>query len=191
MLHSRVKVFAVFLLLGTFTVRAQNSDAPKMYGTLVSKVTSIRNTSAVLVGGRGGWIVDQRFAVGIEGYMLLSNVKAQVPDTSGNRFLTADYGGVDLEYSVPLGTRYSLTVQTLIGGGSIGHKETPYLDRRQYHDPFVVLEPGASVEIAVTRIFRIGAGASYRHVAFLKSDLATRQELSGPAGFLSLKVGFF
>jgi hypothetical protein len=144
-----MKNLAVLLLFFTVPALAQNGHPGSVYGTVVSKIATVRNTTALFVGGRGGWIFDHKFAVGIEGYMLLNNVKARIPDSSGNRYLTTDYGGVDLEYFVSVGDRYYLTVQTLIGGGSIGHKEIPYLDRRQYHDPFLVLEPSAGLEAAV------------------------------------------
>lgn len=186
-----MKTFALLCFLVVVPASAQNSETGRMYGAVVSKVGMVRDTKALFVGGRGGWIIDDAFAIGIEGYMLVNNIDARVPDTSGNHFLTMDYGGIDLEYITPIGGHYYLTFQTLIGGGAIGHQEVPYLDRRQYHDPFIVVEPGVSVEIAATSIFRIGIGASYRQIALLKSNLATQNELSGPSGFLSLKVGFF
>lgn len=186
-----MKILALLCFLAVVPVSAQNSEPSTVYGTVVSHVGMVRNTAALFVGGRGGWIFDHTFALGIEGYMLMNNIDARVPDTAGNHFLTMDYGGIDLEYITPVGEHIYLTIQTLIGGGSIGHKEIPYLDRRQYHDPFAVLEPSISAEVAVTSIFRIGIGASYRQVALLKSNLATENELSGPSGFLSLKVGFY
>jgi hypothetical protein len=160
------------------------------YGALVSRIGLVRNSTAVFVGGRGGWIVVNTFSIGIGGYMLMNDVSARIPDTSGNHLMTLEYGGLDLEYSSRISDSYSLTLQALIGAGSIGHKEIPYLNRRQYHDPFFVFEPSLSIEIGVTRILRIGIGACYREVAWLKSDLASSADLSGPSGLLSLKFGF-
>ena len=160
------------------------------YGAVVSRIGLVRNSPAVFVGGRGGWIVGHTLAIGIGGYMLVNDVSARIPDTSGNHVMTMDYGGLDLEYGSQISDSYSLTVQALIGAGSIGHKEIPYLNRRQYHDPFLVFEPSLSIEIGITKIFRIGIGAGYREVAWLKSDLASSADLSGPSGFLSLKFGF-
>jgi hypothetical protein len=104
--------------------------------------------------------------------------------------MTLEYGGLDLEYILPIDGFYFMTLQMLVGAGSISHREIPYLNRKQYHDPFFVFEPGFNIEIGVTKNFRIGIGISCREVAWLKSDLASSADLSGPSGFLSLKFGF-
>ncbi len=188
---SSLRFLAILILLATMPALAQNTESSGEYGTVASKIGMVRSTKALFVGGRGGWIIDHTFAIGIGGYTLLNDIEARIPDTAGNHLMTLNYGGVDLEYISPIGESYYLAIQALVGAGAIGHKEIPYLDRRQYHDPFFVLEPSVTVEIAVTKIFRIGIGASYREVAWLESNLATQADLSGPSGFLSLKVGFF
>jgi hypothetical protein len=160
------------------------------YGVVTSSVGSIRNTSAVLLGGRGGWIVSPTFSIGIAGYALMNDVSARLPDTSGNRFMTMSYGGIDLEYTFAINNTWFLTFQELIGAGSISHKESPYLNKKQYHDPFAVFEPSLSIEVGVAKIFRIGIGASYRDVEWLESSLATKADLGGPSAFVSLKIGF-
>ncbi len=170
---------------------AQNTDSQRIFGAVTSSVATLRNTSAVLVGGQGGWMPDPSFAVGIEGYTLVSNVPSRVVDTLGNHDLTLSYGGATLDYVVPLGQSFYAVFHALVGGGSISHKEGPYIDRRQYHDPFVVVEPRVTVETAISKIFRIGVGVSYRQVAWLNSSLATQSDLSGVSGSLTLEVGFF
>lgn len=185
-----IKILAVSLLFTVMPASAQNTEPSSVYGTVISNAGTVRNSAALFIGGRGGWIFDHTYAVGIEGYMLMNNIDARIPDTSGNHYLTMSYGGIELEYIAPFGGFSYLTFHTLIGGGSISHKEIPYLDRRQYHDPFAVVEPSVSIEVAAANIFRIGMGASYRQVAWLKSSLATQEELSGPSAFLFFKVGF-
>jgi hypothetical protein len=184
------EIIAALLLLASTSAFAQFPDSVKAYGAVVSRISTLRNTTAITIGGRGGWIIDHTYGIGIGGYMLANNVDARKPDTSGNHWMTLSYGGVDLEYVSAINDSYFLTLQALIGAGSISHEEIPYLDRRQYHDPFFVFEPGVGIEIGVTKIFRIGIGASYRQVAWLKSNLASSADVSGPSAFLSLKVGF-
>jgi hypothetical protein len=191
MFSSSLRILAVLLLLETMPAFAQNTESSGEYGTLVSNIGLVRNTKALFIGGRGGWSFDHTFAIGVGGYTLLNDINARIPDTSGNHLMTMSYGGVDLEYISSIGDSYYLTIQALVGTGAIGHKETVYLNPRQYHDPFFVFEPSVSVEIMVTKIFRIGIGASYREVALLESNLASRADLCGASGFLSLKVGFF
>ena len=184
------KIFALLVLLATASAAAQQADTLREFGAVVTKVSTLRNGTALIIGGRGGWIIDRAYAVGIEGYMLMNNIEARIPDTSGNHLLTFSYGGLDLEYSPSLGNSFSWTLQVLVGAGSIGHKEIPYLDRRQYHDPFFVLEPSLTVEMGLMKILRLGFGAGYRGVGGLKSALASGKELSGPSASLSLKIGF-
>lgn len=183
-------IIVALLFLASTSAFAQFPDSVKAYGAVVSRISALRNTTAITIGGRGGWIIDHKFGIGIGGYMLANNVDAGIPDTAGNHWMTLSYGGVDLEYVSTISDSYFLTLQALIGAGSISHEEIPYLDRRQYHDPFVVVEPGVGLEIGVTRIFRIGIGVSYKQVAWLKSSIASSADLSGPSAFLSLKVGF-
>lgn len=190
-LSNSLRILAALLLLNTVPALAQNAESSGEYATVVSNTGMVRNTRALFIGGRGGWTFDHTYAIGIGGYTLLNDIQARIPDTSGNYLMTMSYGGFDLEYSSSIGESYYVTIQTLVGAGSIGHKETVYLNPRQYHDPFFVFEPSVSVEIAVTKIFRIGIGASYREVASLESNIASNSDLSGASGFLSLKVGFF
>lgn len=188
---SVIGILTVVQLLLVAHSSAQDADNVKEFGAVISKAGTVRNKSALFIGGQGGWNFDRSFAVGIGGYMMLNNIVARVPDSLGNHDLTLSYGGVTLDYLVPIGESFYAVVQMLIGGGAIGHKETRYLDRRQYHDPFFIVEPGITIDMAISKIFRIGIGASYRGTAWLKSDLATQSELNSFSGNLSLKAGFF
>ncbi len=170
---------------------AQGAGSQKIFGDVTSTVTTLRNSSAVLIGGQGGWMVSRTLALGIEGFTLVNNVESRVPDTLGDRSLTFNYGGVTFGYVLPFAGSYDAVFQALVGGGSISHKETPYRDRRQYHDPFLVIEPRVMVETPISKVFRLGIGASYRRIALLTSSLATQSELSGISATVSLKVGFF
>jgi hypothetical protein len=191
----RLGLFLASILVmshASFAQSVQNSanGATGEYGAISSIVGSVRNTTAVLVGGRGGWILSPSFSMGIAGYTLVNDISGRQPDTAGNRLMTLSYGGIDLEYTFALSESLYLTFQELIGAGSISHRESPYHNPKQYHDPFAVFEPSVSLEVGVSKIFRIGIGASYREVEWLDSNIATRADLGGPSGFLFLKIGF-
>jgi hypothetical protein len=186
-----VAVTVIILLVAPVILFGQNTESVGVYGALDARVSTVRNTTAILAGGRGGWIFDRSFGVGIGGYMLTNHVRAGVQDTSGNSWMTLSYGGLDLEYASSYNDAISVTYQALVGAGSISHDEIPYLDRRQYHDPFFVFEPGIGIELAVSRIFSLGLSVNYRFVGFLSSPLATNSELGGPEANLGLKVGIF
>ncbi len=170
---------------------AQEAHNPGIFGAVTSDVTTLRGATAVFAGGEGGWMLGRSFGLGIAGHTLLNDIESRVADTLGNHGLTLSYGGVTFAYVLPLEGPFDAVLGALVGGGSISHNEVPYIDRRQYHDPFLVIEPRVSVEASLSKIFRIAVGASYRQVAWLRSSLATQSELSGVSGNLTLKVGFF
>ncbi len=183
-------VTALFVL-ATCSAFGQNGESNLEYGAVVSKIGTLRNASAIFVGGQGGWILDRNYAIGIGGYLLVNNVRARVPDTSGNDRMMASYGGLDLEYLYPFYDSFLITVQTLVGGGAIGHMENTYINPRQHYAPFFVLEPGVNIDFGISTIFRLGVGASYRFVGWLSSAIATNADMSGLMFNVSIKAGFF
>ncbi|MBM2841488.1 MAG: hypothetical protein HW412_2016, partial [Bacteroidetes bacterium] len=68
------------------------------YGAFVVKFCSVNNEFGVLVGGRGGWIIDHTFAIGGAGYGLANNVHSRVAGPLGERCVNFGYGGLALEY---------------------------------------------------------------------------------------------
>ncbi|HEY6952938.1 MAG TPA: hypothetical protein VI758_11055 [Bacteroidota bacterium] len=191
-----VSLFIVVLCIVTsasFAQDNQNSASVSSgeFGAIDTRIGTVRNATAIFVGGRGGWIINQAVAIGIGGYALVNNVPARIPDTSGNHLLTMAYGGIDVEYNLLTTGSLRITFEELLGAGSISHEEIPYLNHRQYHDPFLVFEPGLSAEFKVTRILSVGAGVSHRVVFLLSSKLASNAELGSPSGFVSLNVGLY
>ncbi len=49
------------------------------FGGPVVKMTSLNGQDGILVGGRGGWILNHSFIIGGGGYGLANNVRAKVP----------------------------------------------------------------------------------------------------------------
>ena len=49
------------------------------FGGPVIKYTQIKGEPAVLVGGRGGWIINHTFIIGGGGYGLVNDIKANNP----------------------------------------------------------------------------------------------------------------
>ena len=162
------------------------------FGGPVVKVTSINGESAVLVGGRGGWIINHTFVLGGAGYGLVTNVNAKKTD-SVHQFIQMGYGGLDLEYIASSNDLVHLSLGLLIGGGSIGFKDENenLFDNHRTIKGFFVLEPSAHANLNVTHFFRIAGGISYRYVNGLKSPLSTNADLSGLSAVLTLKFGKF
>jgi hypothetical protein len=188
---SPVLPIVLLFLMTTCTAFAQQTESSGEYGVVTVKIGTIRNLDATFAGGRGGWILDHAYGIGIGGYWLVNDLPARAPDTSGNSRMMVSYGGLDIEYSVPLDSTFHITAQGLLGGGAVGHMEKRYVNSRPHYDPFVVFEPGVNVDIGLTGIFRLTVGGSYRFVGRLSSPVATNSDLSGPMVNVSIKAGFF
>ena len=70
------------------------------FGGPVVKCSQINNKNALLVGGRGGWIIDHRITIGGGGYGLVTKVptiSSQV-DGADAPSLGMGYGGLEVGY---------------------------------------------------------------------------------------------
>jgi hypothetical protein len=162
------------------------------FGGPVVKFGSVNGEGGILVGGRGGWIINHTFILGGGGYGLANNVKAKVLGPDGERYLNFGYGGVELEYIAESDKLMHLSVMTLIGGGGIGWRdENVGSGMDSNSDAFFILEPAAQINLNVTKYFRISAGVSYRFVSGVNSPATTNADLAGPTAVLTLRFGTF
>jgi hypothetical protein len=190
----------VFLLVIVFTFSALAQEATLINGEIESggfggpvlKVTNINGENAVMVGGRGGWIINHSIVLGGGGYGLVTDVKAKVTD-SIHQYIEMGYGGLELEYITSSNDLLHLSMGLLVGAGGIGykHEDNDVFHTSQNNNSFFVLEPSVNANLNVTHSFRIAAGVSYRYVSGLKSIVSTNADLSGPSANLIFKFGKF
>jgi hypothetical protein len=160
------------------------------FGGPVLKVTSLAGSTGVLVGGRGGWIINHSFILGGGGYGLANYVRAETPGPNGEPYINFGYGGLELEYVRNWDKLVHYSVGLLIGGGGVGHRgeyNSGDVDSRG----FFVMEPWAEAHVNIVEFFRISGGISYRWVTGADSPVASDGELSGVAGVLTLRFGSF
>ena len=162
------------------------------FGGPVLKMTNINGENTVLVGGRGGWIINHSFVLGGGGYGLVPDVKAKVSD-SIHQYIEMGYGGLEIEYIASSNDLLHLSMGLLVGGGGIGYKhdDNDMFTTSNNKNSFFVLEPNVNANLNVTHFFRIAAGVSYRYVSGLKSIVSTNADLSGPSAILTFKFGKF
>ncbi|RPH89069.1 MAG: hypothetical protein EHM72_20845 [Calditrichaeota bacterium] len=140
------------------------------YGGPFMQFTQMKGSSAIMVGGRGGWIINHSFVLGGGGYGLASPIKAGLYTENGEElYLQAGFGGLMLEYYFEPNRLWHFSVQSFIGGGSVNYSDRRYdndeWDDRDHiygDDTFFYLEPGLTLTLNLTKFMRIGAGASYR-----------------------------
>lgn len=164
------------------------------YGAPVVKFTEVAGESAVLVGGRGGWIINHMFVLGGGGYGLSTHVDARTPGPFGERYLDFGYGGVILEYVIKSDRVVHGSLEVLVGGGAINHRRD--WDDSDWRgapraDAVTVLEPGGTVDVNITTWFRASAGLTYRIVTGARRVMATDGDLSAVSATLVFRFGKF
>jgi hypothetical protein len=172
------------------------------FGGPVIKYTQIKGEPAILVGGRGGWIINHTFIIGGGGYGLANDIRANNPLIVApgitKPYLNFGYGGLELEYIIESDKLLHFSVYSLIGAGSVSyraglfnHNETDWDHSGSPNDAFFVFEPAANVELNIISFLRINAGVSYRFVSGVNFDDLENSDLAGLSANLTLKFGAF
>lgn len=162
------------------------------FGAPVVKFTEVDNRFGVLVGGRGGWIINGSFVIGGGGYGLANqNNFEHITNTLGDRGrLEMGYGGLELAYVHRPDELVHFSVVVLIGaGGLVWNPQGQF--GRQEDDAFFIAEPAVDVVLNVTTFFRAGLGLSYRFVRDVQLFDLRDGDISGLAGVVTLKFGSF
>ena len=91
------------------------------FGAPVVKFTGIDDRFGVLVGGRGGWIINGSFVLGAGGYGLanVNNFERSVAALGDTRRLVMGYGGLELEYVHRPDELVHFSTNLLIGAGGL------------------------------------------------------------------------
>jgi hypothetical protein len=169
------------------------------YGAFTINYSNIGGQNALVTGGRGGFIFDHSFAIGLGGYGFFNNIEYNDMDDFRNQNLGGGYGGLLLEPIIAGRSPFHVAFPVLIGMGGITHT-----DNRGWYggwgssdsflygeDAFFVIEPAIDLEFNMTRFFRLAATASYRFTS--KIDLFNTDEyvLNGFNFGLTFKFGKF
>jgi hypothetical protein len=162
------------------------------YAAPLFKVGQINSESGIFLGGQGGWIINHRLVLGLSGYGLVNEV--EIKDAQ-NLKLKFGCGGVFLEYIFSSDKLLHLSLQSIIGAGSVRYDVKKYEDDHDdvnYNDAaFFVLEPGINLLLNVSTNFRIGAGATYRYVSGVEYENLSNSDLSGVSAQILFKFGVF
>jgi len=186
------------LLLITLPLLAQEETLVKGdiesggFGGPVVKFGTFNGELGVLVGGRGGWIINHSFILGGGGYGLANNVRAKTLGPNGERYVNFGYGGLELEYIPQSDKLVHLSFMVLIGAGGVGWRDEDVgVSRNSEGDAFFIVEPAVHATLNVTKYFRISAGASFRVISGVNSDVSSNASLGGPSAVLTFRFGKF
>ncbi|MBP7461292.1 MAG: hypothetical protein KBA26_08380 [Candidatus Delongbacteria bacterium] len=172
------------------------------YGGPECRITNINGETGLLVGGRGGLIMNKSLVIGIAGYGLVTDhrIRDYVPADSSKVYLRGGWGGLMIEYIHSSNQVVHFTLSSLVGGGAAGYSGSLYhhhndddddKDWMYEEDAFFVFEPGASIEANIFKFMRLNLGVSYRMVSGLSLPNTENEDLSGLSGNLTFKFGSF
>jgi hypothetical protein len=188
-------ISVLFIMSVTATAQEQTLIAGEVahggFGGPVMKITTFRDEVGIMVGGRGGWIINHVLALGAGGYGLTNNIEAPILDY----YLNVGYGGPVMEYIILSDRLVHASVNLLIGAGGVSYRED-YWDIDEHgifieEDAFFVMEPGLDLELNVTNFFRVNAGISYRYIQGVDSRGLDDSDMSGVAATFGFKFGKF
>lgn len=182
------------------------------WGGPSAHLTTIMGQSALLVGARGGWLIDHGITIGIVGHGLVTDVPRPEYDVyraglgdqlrRGSQFRMG-YGGLLIEPIIAPMSPIHISLPILVGAGGCGYQTysfrsgnnfDPFDDLDDYDDDFqafFVVEPGIELEVNVVKLVRIGIGASYRYTTDMNLPATPKNALHGLNTGITVKVGSF
>ena len=169
------------------------------FGALSFKSTEFNNKDIVMMGIRGGWIINRAVSIGFEGYGVIPTAEYENidPDRPVSSRAVGGYGGMFIEPIVFSNTIVHLTFPVGGGAGLMGYvvdwenNNVSSGDDLIDGDVFWYVEPGASIELNVARSFRMNFGASYRFTQDLKLMNTSDDAFNAWNYFITLKFGRF
>ncbi|MBP1648151.1 MAG: hypothetical protein H6Q30_1596 [Bacteroidetes bacterium] len=197
-----MRPFTIFILLTALgaTVFAQEETLLTSdhetggFGGPVAKFTRINGQNALMLGGRGGWIVDHSFVIGGGAYGVATEVDAASNILPEQGPLNIDFScfGLEVEYIFRPDSLVHLSLYALVGGGAVRFVKDRAQDTQvDETDLAFVFEPTANAELNLTTWCRIMAGVSYRIVAGVTQIGLTNRDFTGPSASLTVKFGSF
>jgi hypothetical protein len=146
------------------------------FGALSFRMTEFRDKTMVLGGFRGGWIINRTLGIGVEGHGIIPTAKYDdILTDPGSPSVVAlgGYGGMFLELIFFSNEIVHVTFPVSGGAGWLGYMEdwesrdptipsSPNNDEIIDEDVFWYIEPGANLEVNISRSVRLDFGVSKR-----------------------------
>jgi hypothetical protein len=164
------------------------------YGAFTIGYSQIDNKDAFITGGRGMWIINHSFGIGLGGVGFGNDLYIDNNSGSQNYSLGGGYGGLILEPVLFPKFPIHLSFPVLLGAGGVANVKSTWDEFDSYiedSDAFLVAEPGIELEMNLLKFVRLALCTSYRftsdvHISNKKSDV-----LNGLNFGLTMKFGKF
>jgi len=169
------------------------------YGAFSIGYTKINGKDALLMGGRGEWVVGHGFGLGLGGYGFINDpTYSQIDDL--NYSLAGGYGGLIMEPIVFGWYPVHMAFPILIGAGGVANTAytADYYDPYEYYNgymvesqAFFVAEFTAELEFNLVRFFRLAIFGSYRYTSdIIMADIPV-DAIRGWSAGMTFKFGSF
>ena len=202
------KILFVLIILVSQTLYSQDSglensktSSNNHFGAVILKYSDISEQGALLLGARGGWMIDESFGIGAGIYGLVSDFSVRLidqdrlEDNSDNVDLI--YGGAEVSYMFSPDRKLHFAVNTLLGFGNFSVNYTKINKQNNYHNDFnggatfFVAEPSVSLMANITSFLRFDFGIAYRFATSLDDQSVAIEDVSGLSGIIALRLGNF
>lgn len=173
------------------------------YLGLNSRFSEVNKQATLLTGGEVSFVIAHRLNIGFEGYGMVNPVKSNnFKEDSTSTYLNMGYGGFHLEPVLWSDKLVHLSFPIMFGAGAVVESMYSYQDDYYFEndykesdvihtDFFLIVEPGANVELNVFKFMRLHAGVSYRLVEGADLKNLSNSNLQGLNANLGLRFGWF
>ena len=169
------------------------------YGALSIGYTQIAGRDAILMGGRGEWVVGHGFGLGVAGYGFVNDPIYNAADNL-NYALAGGYGGLVMEPIIMGWFPVHIALPILIGAGGVANTSysTDWYDPYYYPDGqfqdaavFFVADAGVELEFNLVKFLRLSLFGTYRYTTDIIMDDAAEDALRGWNYGITFKFGSF
>ncbi len=165
------------------------------FGAVSFKGTTYLDQSMILGGLRGGWIINRAVAMGFEAWGIIPSATLSDVYPLADVVVLGGYGGFFIEPILFSNQVIHVTFPISGGAGWLGYQEKfsnyDYYGSIVSDDVFWYVEPGAAIEVNVSRNFRMDFGASKRFTQDLTLLNTKADAFDEWSYFLTLKFGGF
>ena len=169
------------------------------YGALTIGYTKINGRDAILMGGRGEWVIGHGFGLGMGGYGFVNDPTYNATEDL-NYSLAGGYGGLVLEPIIMGWFPVHLSLPILIGAGGVANTSysADWYDPYEYWDgyledatAFFVAEGGVELEFNLVRFLRLSLFGTYRYTTDIIMENTPTDALRGWNYGITFKFGSF
>jgi hypothetical protein len=169
------------------------------YGAISVGYSQIAGRDAILMGGRGEWVIGHGFGLGLGGYGFV-NDPVYNPVDNLNYSLAGGYGGLVMEPILLGWFPVHLAFPILIGAGGVANTSysADWYDPYEYWDgyledatAFFVAEAGVELEFNLVSFFRLAIFGTYRYTTDIIMQNTAEDALRGWNYGITFKFGSF